>query len=297
MKLCLGTVQFGLDYGILNQKKPSLQDAVKCIDFATQNGVSAIDTAKAYGNAEEVVGEFLKRRTIPRERLFLSTKLLPNILDDIDPSEYERVIESEILSQLKTLNTDYFDAYLFHSSRYAYDGYKLEAMHKVVEKGYARKCGVSVYEPEEAVSCYKSGMVDFIQVPYSIFDHRMKVGGVFDHPQRGECEIHSRSAFIQGLIVMDEEKIPPFLEKARPIVKMIKSMCENEGISRTQLAIQYVKRETGISHLVFGIDSMEQLKEDIRLFNEDLPMDLIHRMGKEFDEVDADIVMPSLWKR
>ncbi len=135
MELCLGTVQFGLDYGILNQKKPNLKSAVKCLDYATQNGICAIDTAKAYGTAEKVVGEFFKLRTIPREQLFLSTKLLPNILDDVNPSEYDKVIEREILLQLKTLNTDYVDAYLFHSSRYAFDEYKLEAMHKVVEKG------------------------------------------------------------------------------------------------------------------------------------------------------------------
>ncbi len=297
MELCLGTVQFGLDYGILNQKKPNLKSAVKCLDYATQNGICAIDTAKAYGTAEKVVGEFFKLRTIPREQLFLSTKLLPNILDDVNPSEYDKVIEREILLQLKTLNTDYVDAYLFHSSRYAFDEYKLEAMHKVVEKGYARKSGVSVYEPQEAISCFKSGLVDFIQVPYSIFDHRMKIGGVLDYPQKGGCEIHSRSAFIQGLIVMDEDRVPLFLEKARPIVKKIRIMCESEGISRVQLAMQYVKRERNISHLVFGVDSLEQLKEDISLFYKEVPQELLLEIGREFDDIDADIVMPSLWKR
>ena len=63
MKLCLGTVQFGLDYGIRGQKKPSVEDAIKILDYATQNGIDNIDTALAYGNAEEVVGEFLKRKT------------------------------------------------------------------------------------------------------------------------------------------------------------------------------------------------------------------------------------------
>lgn len=297
MKLCLGTVQFGMDYGILNQKKPLLSDAVKWLDYATQNGISAIDTAKAYGNAEEVVGEFLKLHTIPREELFLSTKLLPNILDDVSPSDYERVIEREIIEQLRTLNTDYVDAYVFHSARYAHDIRKLEAIRSVVDKGYAKKSGLSIYEPDEAVDCYESGLVDFIQAPYSIFDHRMKKSGVLDHSKRGACEIHTRSAFIQGLIIMNEENVPFFLDKAKPIVKKITSICESEGISRTHLALQYVKRESGISHLVFGVDSLEQLKEDISLFNKDLPNDLISKIGNEFDNIEADIVMPSLWKK
>lgn len=297
MELCLGTVQFGMDYGILNQKRPELSDAVDWLDYATQNGICAIDTAKAYGSAEKVVGEFLKRKTIPRDQLFVSTKLLPNILDDVEEKDYEKVIEREITAQLRTLSTDYVDAYIFHSARYAFDLAKLEAIHTVVDKGYARKCGVSVYEPEEAIACYKSQVVDFIQAPYSIFDHRMKTGNVIDNPIKGNCELHTRSAFIQGLIIMEENEVPPFLDKARPIVRRIKSLCDNEGISRTQLALQYVKREKGISHLVFGVDSLKQLKEDIRLFNEDLPEDLLAKIGAEFDDIEADIVMPSLWKR
>ena len=272
-------------------------DAIRWLDYATQNGIYAIDTAKAYGTAEEVVGEFLKLKTISRDKLFISTKLKPNILDEVKPEDYRKVIENEIASQLKILNTDYVDAYIFHSSRYAFDKEKLEAIHDVVTKGYARKSGVSVYEPEEAFACFKSGFVDFIQAPYSIFDHRMKDSGVLDNLDKGECEFHTRSAFIQGLIVMHDEQIPEYLAKARPIVKKIQLLCDKEGISRTQLALQYVKREQGISHLVFGVDSLEQLKEDIELFRKEIPDDLLEKIGAEFDGIEAEVVMPSLWRR
>lgn len=295
MQLCLGTVQFGLDYGILNQKKPDISDAIMCLDYATQNGILAVDTAKAYGNAEEIVGEFLKKKTITRENLFISTKLKPNLLDDVDPKNYKDVVEGEIKSQLKTLHTDYVDAYVYHSAGYAYDKDKLEAIRSVVDKGYAEKSGVSVYEPEEAQACFDSGLVDFIQAPYSIFDHRMKQEGILDTDT--DCEIHTRSAFVQGLILMDEEQVPDFLSDAKPIVHKISVLCKEAEISRVQLALQYVKRARGVSHLVFGVDSLEQLKEDIRLFNEELPEDLINQIGKEFDDIRAEIVMPSLWKK
>lgn len=297
MELCLGTVQFGMDYGIKGQKKPSMEDAVTLIDYATQNGIKAIDTAKAYGTAEEVVGEFLSRKTIPRDRLFISTKFAPNLLDEVEASDYERVIEQQIKEQLKTLHTDYVDAYMFHSARYAFDEEKLKALSIVVKKGYARKCGVSIYEPEEAEACFKVPCVDFIQAPYSVFDHRMKKRGVIDSGETASCEIHTRSAFIQGLIVMDEEMVPDFLSEARPIVAKIKVVCQKYGISRVQLALQYVKREKGISHLVFGVDSLKQLKEDEDFFQDDLPDDLLEDIGKEFDDIKAEIVMPSLWKR
>lgn len=297
MELCLGTVQFGMDYGILNKKKPALSDAISCLDYATQNGICAIDTAKAYGTAEKVVGEFLKKHTISREKLFISTKLRPNILDDVSPFEYWHVVEQEIIEQLKTLHTDYVDAYVFHSARYAFDEAKLEAIHKAVDRGYAKKSGVSVYEPEEAFACYDSGLADFIQAPYSIFDHRMKKSGMLDSHKRGGCQIHTRSAFIQGLIAMEEEQVPVYLSNARPIVKKIGFLCKEAGLSRVQLALQYVKMEQNISHLVFGVDSLEQLKDDITFFNTDLPADLLEQIGTEFDDIEAEIVMPSLWEK
>ena len=297
MKLCLGTVQFGLDYGIRGQKKPDMEDAIAWMDYATQNGINAIDTARAYGTAEEVVGNFLKLRTIPREKLYISTKFKPNMLDEYERADYIDVITDELQGQLKTLHTDYVDAYVFHSARYAFDEDRIGALAEVKEKGLSRKIGVSVYEPEEAIACFRNKKVDFIQLPYSIFDHRMKDAGVLDHPEKGDCEIHSRSAFIQGLITMKEVDVPPYLEKAKPILKKITEICEREHISRVALAMQYVKREKSISHLVFGVDSLEQLKEDIDFFNSDMDQVFLENVGKEFDGIEADIVMPSLWKK
>lgn len=297
MELCLGTVQFGMDYGIIGQKKPSLNYAVDCLDYATQNGISAIDTAAAYGSAEEVVGAFLMKKTLPRHKLFISTKLFPNILDDAEEKNFVKIIRENLHNSLHTLHTDYVDAYLLHSARYAFRPEILEALHKMQEEGLAGKVGVSVYEPEEAEACFVDKNVGFIQAPYSIFDHRMKQAGVFEEGKKKECQIHTRSAFIQGLIALKEEQIPSFLEDARPIIRKIDSVCQENRISRIQLALAYVKKTEGISHLVFGVDSMEQLKEDIHYFQQDISNDLLEKMEKEFESIPARIVMPSLWKK
>lgn len=297
MELCLGTVQFGMDYGITGQKQPKAEDAISWLDYATQNGIHAIDTAKAYGTAESVVGAFLEKRTIPRDSLFISTKFLPNLLDQFKPEEYQSVIRRELEQQLKTLHTEYVDAYLFHSARYAFNPVALEALQVVKKAGLAKKVGVSVYEPEEATACFENPFADFIQAPYSIFDHRMKEHGVLDGPKQGNCEIHTRSAFIQGLVTMKESQVPPFLSKAKPIIRKIDEICASTGVGRVELALAYVKREKNISHLVFGVDSLDQLKEDIALFQKDVPMGLLEQIETEFKNIDADIVMPSLWKK
>ena len=296
MNLRLGTVQFGLDYGINNQKKPSVQDSIAMLDYATQNGISRLDTAFAYGTAESVVGEFLKKKTISREKLNISSKLVPNIMDEVAPENYEAKVLELIRGQLKTLNTDYLDVYLYHSARYVYNEALLSALQTVKKEGLAKKVGVSVYEPDEVKKGIVSDNVEFIQFPYSIFDQRMLASGIFDLPLNG-TEIDTRSAFIQGLIIMSEDKVPSFLAKAKPIVKKIDEVCVKYGVNRVALAMSFVKQQKSISSLVFGVDNMEQLKQDIEFFNKEIPSDIVNDIAKEFIGIETDIVMPSLWKK
>ncbi len=293
MKLCLGTVQFGMNYGIRGQKQPSLEDAVKMLDCATQNGIEAIDTAHSYGTAEDVVGAFLKQKTIPREKLFISSKFHPNMLDEVSPKDYQKVIQENLEMQLKRLHTNYLDAYLFHSSRYAFNDGMLEAMFQVKQQGKTKHCGVSVYYPDEAKKCIESPFVDFMQLPFSIFDQRMAKEGVLN-PQN-KVDIHSRSAFIQGLILMKEAEVPPFLEKAKPIVRKIDDLCQKYQVSRISLAINFVKQFDAISHLVFGVDNIAQLKENIEIFDASFPKEILQDISKEFENIETNIIMPSLW--
>lgn len=297
MKLCLGTVQFGMDYGIRGQKKPALADSIAMLDYAVQNGIDAVDTAAAYGTAEEIVGEFLAKQTVPRDSLFISSKLRPNDLDDVPDGELKTVISRHLDGSLCRLQTDYLDSYLLHSSRYAFNEAILEALYEVKREGKVRHCGVSVYYPGEARQCLNSGMVDFIQLPFSIFDQRMLNEGVFELATQlnNTTQIHSRSAFIQGLILMREDEVPPFLSDAKPMLAKIDTLCREFHISRIALALLFVKHTDAISHLVFGVDNMEQLKENIRIFESDCPREIISGIAKEFSNIDANIMMPSLW--
>lgn len=297
MNLRLGTVQFGMDYGINGQKKPSRDEALHMLDYAVHNGIHNIDTAFAYGSAEDVVGEFLGRKTISRNELNISSKLAPNILDDVLPENYEKKILKLIKLQLKRLHTDYLDVYLYHSAHYVYNNALLNALQTVKKEGLATMVGISVYEPEEATAGLNSPYVDFIQLPYSIFDQRMLKNGVFNNKNINDTIIDARSAFIQGLIVMDEQLLPPFLYKAKPVVKKINDVCKYYNINRIALALSFVKQQKAINSIVFGVDNMEQLKEDILYFQKGIPVDIVHNIAMEFEDIDTDIVMPSLWHR
>ena len=297
MDLCLGTVQFGMNYGIFNQEKKEPEYCISCLDYATQNGIYAIDTATAYGMAEEITGRFLALKTVPRDKLFISTKFPPNILDDYTIDEYDQVIRLNLQNSLKMLHTDYVDAYFLHSSRYAFRPDILEALSKVREDGLAVRVGVSVYDPEEALACYQSPYVDYIQAPYSVFDHRMKESGVFNKTTMGKCSVDVRTAFVKGLIKLNISEVPSYLEKAKPILSELDLLSKRTGYSRIELAIGYIKREKNIRHLVFGIRTLEQLKEDINAFHIDIPGEILIEIDKMFSGISADIFVPSLWKK
>ena len=297
MELCLGTVQFGMDYGIKGQKQPSVEKAVEMLDFATQNGINTIDTANAYGTAEDVVGTFLDKKTIGRDKLFIISKFRPNLLDDVKSDEYYKVMRGNLENTLSRLHTDYLDSYLLHSARYIYNDEIIETLNRMKADGLVKRVGVSVYEPEEAKKCIERPNVEFMQLPFSIFDQRMEKAGVFKEAEKDSIQIHSRSSFIQGLILMEEDEVPPFLAKAKPIVGKISLLCERHGLSRISLAMNYVKYQSRISHLVFGVDNLAQLKEDIDTFKEDISRDIIEDIAKEFTDIEADVVMPSLWKK
>lgn len=298
MELCLGTVQFGMNYGIRGQKQPTAEAAIQMLDYATQNGIHTIDTANAYGTAEDVVGVFLKHNHDLRRKLFLISKCKPNLLDGVDERDYYKIIKHNLENSLKRLHTDYLDSYLLHSARYVWNDAIIDALYQMKEEGYVRHVGVSVYETDEADKCIERANVDFMQLPYSIFDQRMEKAGVFKRTNGlGNINIHSRSAFIQGLILMQEADIPVFLEKAKPIVRKVDQVCRKYEISRIALAMSFVMREKAISHLVFGVDSIDQLRQDIQIARNPLPATLINEIGKEFENIEAGIMMPSLWKR
>lgn len=297
MELCLGTVQFGMDYGVRGQKRPDLERCAEMLDYATQNGIDTIDTANAYGEAESVIGYFIKKKNIERNKIKIISKVRPNILDDVDQKDYYTVIKNNFEQTASRMGVDYLDGYLFHSARYVYNDVMLHALKEMKKEGYVNKIGVSVYEPVEAREGIMRANLDLIQIPFSIFDQRMKKEGVFAVTENAKKEIHARSAFIQGLIQMNENEIPDFLQKARPIVTRMNKICKEYQLNRTQLALQYVKQHTAIKKLVFGVDNLEQLKRDIIYFNTDISPKFLAEIETEFYDIPTDIVMPSLWNR
>lgn len=294
-KFCFGTVQFGLDYGVANKNgKPSLERSLEMLSYAYDNGIRWFDTAQAYGNAEEILGNFFSRRNDLKE-VHVISKLLPHAFDKGSEYVFKDVKES-IHSSLKLMHLKELDGFLFHTPEYIYREDIVEQMISCRKKGLVKHIGVSIYEVEHAIDAAKMDWVDYIQVPYSVFDQRVANSDFFKLAEQNNKTIFARSAFLQGLSLMELSDIPERIEHAKEDLKTFEGILKKYPFSKVAVSELFSLRDERINFMVFGVDNLQQLEEDIQLScSNKLPEALIEELRIAFKAVDKSIVMPSLW--
>lgn len=295
MELCLGTVQFGMKYGINNTLgKPSLQQSFEMLDTALDSGIKIIDTARAYGDAEEILGKYFKLN--PHwKNISVISKLAPNIIDPDEEDVYGK-IEKACLDSLERIGIEQLDGYLLHTPEYIYNREIVQSLVKLKEKGYVKNIGVSIYGISEGSAAIESGVVDYIQLPYSVLDQRgIKTGFISDAKKAG-IKILTRSAFLQGLFFMPKERIPDNLKKVNPYLDTINRILDKYNVSLAEMLINFVSYEKNIDYFVFGVDTKEQLLEDIKIFSDKkINEELIRELKASINDIDEGIIFPSLW--
>lgn len=296
-KLVLGTVQFGLDYGINNfNGKPSREDSLKMLDLAYEKGIRIFDTASAYGDAEEILGEFMISRGLV-DKIKIITKLKPNIVEDKNREPYDNILENLSLS-LKRLNREYVDGYLFHTPAYIRDKELVDCLVRLKNKGLVKNIGVSIYEEEDAIYAAKLDLVDYIQVPYSILDQRLSKTDFFTIAKQNNKTVFARSAFLQGLFFMPEDKIPDHLNRVKEYFKELDEILIKYKLSRQQAALLFSAYNKNIDYIVFGVDSVNQLAEDVDIVEKNInSKECVKELEKKFINIEKNIIFPSLWKK
>lgn len=296
-KLSLGTVQFGLDYGINNfNGKPTREKSLALLEYAWQNGVRTFDTAYAYGDAEEILGEFIKTRNLGTE-IKVITKLKPNILSE-RPGTTAEVIEGNLRESLKRLGRDYVDGYLLHTPGYIHEPKVVAALKKIKKQGLAKNIGVSIYELDDAI--YVAGLpeIDYIQIPYSIFDQRLDNKVFWNLTKKNKITVFARTAFLQGLLFMPQEKIPKHLGKVKFYLRKLDKIIRKYYLTRQQAALLFSYYNKNIKYVVFGVDNINQLTEDLQIVNYSPDCgECIHDLKNEFRDIEKSIIFPSLWKK
>lgn len=285
-KLSLGTVQFGLDYGIANTNgKPHLDDVNEIVTYLYNEGINCFDTAQAYGNSEEVLGHAIE----DKKELFVVSKLKSNLFLDN--------LQMNLDKSLQNLHLTSLFALLLHDSSLLYE-WKNEYSDRVKQlqdEGLIKYFGVSIYSSDDFEHAINNDAIQVIQIPFNLFDQRAYKLKWLKKAKEHNKLLFIRSVFLQGLLLMD---IPPsHLQKAEDKMNRLKSLSDEFGLSKVELALSFVETIAEDSILLFGCDNLTQAKENIQTFNklQTLTPSQIQYIVDTFGNVDESIYNPTKW--
>ena len=301
--LCLGTVQFGTVYGINNRSgRPEQERVFAILDRALAVGIDWLDTAAAYGEAEKVLGGYIRSRQAAG-RFRVVSKLRPDFLDNISKGRFSlaQVVLEEAKASLDRLRLERLDGYLLHSANIAQlqDAELGEALARVRESGLVRQIGASLYTPEQAMAALETTWLDALQVPYNILDRRLDTAGFFEKKAKlpRPVTVYVRSLLLQGLLMMAEADIPAHLSGIAPHLRELDEWLKGHGFSRFDAAFWFAARRPGVDAVVVGVDSLEQLEQYIELRQRSVDFSAALAEGlARFADMDPRHLSPNLWE-
>ena len=287
MRLALGTVQFGLPYGVANKLgQVSRTEAELMMRLASENGLDTIDTAIAYGESEKCLGE------IGVENFKLVTKLPAMPYGCLDINNW---IHEQVSSSFLRLGVSQVYGLLFHKSQdlFGPNGHELyRAVDSLKEKGLVKKIGISIYSPNELEELKNDFSFDLVQAPFNLIDQRLLHSGWMKKLKDSGIEIHARSVFLQGLLLMKAIDIPPKFSPWKHLWKKWHDWLTENNVNALQSSLTFPLSFPEITRVVVGADSHKQLKEIIKTTSNLLNIDLPNLLS-----TDEDLINPVNWSK
>lgn len=273
-KIGLGTVQFGLNYGISNTMgKTDTTEVGRILEIARMNGINTIDTASGYGDSEKILGIFDVKEF--------------HIVSKYKPPVEGFSIKNQLNNSLNQLGIKALYGYLAHrpmdllQHREQWEEMLLFKEMKLVEK-----IGFSCNEPAELeLLLEKNYIPDIIQVPYNYFDKRFEP--YFLQLKSRNVEIHTRSSFLQGLFFIPADTLHPYFNRVKPLIWELQ--CKF-GDNLSGILLSHCLKNSSIDKVIIGVNNATQLNENLRAgYEKEILPDLN-------ESIPDNIVMPSLWK-
>lgn len=261
-KLALGTVQFGLAYGIANPYgKVASKEVTKILQCAKSYGLDTLDTAVEYGESETLLGSL----GIHSWKVVTKLPVLSNGHSDIN-----KWVQQETLQSMARLGVSQLHGLLLHRPGQlleSFGGELYEALQAVKAQGLVNKIGVSVYGPEELDRLLDRYPVDLVQTPLNILDRRLLESGWAKRLHAAGVEVHTRSTFLQGLLLMPSHQRPAKFSYWSGIWSEWHRWLAETGLSPLQACLRYANGLPDIDRVVVGVDSVVQLDEIINAAN------------------------------
>lgn len=279
-------------YGIANSYgRPSFEEICGMLDLAFSNGVRTIDTARTYGESEELIGKALFEINLPFR---IISKLSPDVcVGSTLSKESISKVEVSLHESLQYLQLERIDTLLLHRGfqRTCHNGEIWEYLKTQKRNGLIGKIGISAVTPIEAIDALEDGSVDVIQVATSILDQRLFKQGFFEKARERGVEVHVRSIFLQGLAFLNETSIPKNLEFAIPQLRKITDFARVKDVAPELIWLSFAKRLEA-SHLVIGSESINQLQMNLRAFQDSFDTEEITKLIEVLPDY---ILDPSKW--
>ena len=286
-KIVLGTVQFGLTYGINNTSgKPNQEKVNEILATAYDSGICYLDTAEAYGDAHQVIGEFHK--THPDQIFHIITKLPHDLEDDVDQKIEKYLVE---------LNVSQLHAILFHSYRtYKENQHIIQLLNTYKKAGKIEYIGVSVYTNEQIEDVIEDDDIDLIQLPFNLFDNLNLREDTLKRARMKGKIIHTRSAFLQGLFFTSLQTANETVLSLAAELEYIRELSKSYQVSLPKMALNYCLQQPDIDNVLIGVDNLEHLNQNILDADYSLSQNLLNDINTIIVK-DVTLLNPSLWNR
>lgn len=284
-RIALGTAQFGMNYGIANKDGQVLAEEVKYIlDLALVNSVQTLDTAMDYGQSEAALGS----NGVADFNLITKLSAIPDGVFDV-----KKWVHSKVETSIKQLNVDSLYGLLLHrpAQLFGPHGAQLAStLYDLQNAGMVKKIGVSIYAPEELSAVIEACQIDLVQAPFNIIDRRLASSGWLQRLHQSGVEIHTRSTFLQGLLLMSRAEIPQKFNRWSVVWDKWHLWLATNGASAVTACLQFVLEYPQVSKVIVGVDSVTHLKQLLETSGQKVGMN-----WPDLNTVDEALVNPANW--
>lgn len=285
MKLAIGTAQFGLDYGIANrQGQIAPAEALAIIEYASRQGIDMLDTAVAYGDSEQRLGEV----GVGDWQVVSKLPSLPEDCDDITHWVRLQVEGSKLRLKIEGLY-----GLLLHRPAELLESRGAElylALQQVKRDGLVQKIGISIYDPSELDALIDRYAPDLVQAPLNVFDRRIQSSGWMSRLHGRGIEIHTRSVFLQGLLLVKSHQWPRQFAPWANMWTRFDDWLKLHGVTPLQACLGFPMSLREVSKVIVGVDSLAQLQQIVTAAGASVPP-LTGSLASE----DLDLINPSRW--
>ncbi len=271
-EISLGTVEIGMPYGIAENGHVAAPDeagAVRLLNYALDIGVNFIDTARAYGESEAIIGRALRNR---RQEYFLTSKVISPHGQNLGAQQVRDLTTASVEESLRLLQTDYIDLMMIHcrATEIVPDEAVFETLLAFQEAGRIRKIGASVYGEEAPVAAIDHGGIDCLQIAYSALDRRLE-SRVFQLAEEMDVGLVARSVLLKGALSDRYRHLPDALADLKEKIRQLEALATREGMGLTELAYRYVIGQKMPHTALVGTANITELQQAI-CFSESGPL-------------------------